>query len=168
MKVLILSLAALCLTGCADNIKPISQNSNTANAPAEAEKTQTAIAHGPQNQTPPPAGGTSKWTQSGDPIDTTKFDAAIITAEKALAAKPADATAKQALAAAFLERATALTGARQYASALGDYRRTLKNDPANKEAKTWIDQIVNIYASINRASPKDGEEPPPLPFTKST
>jgi len=60
----------------------------------------------------------------------------------------------------------ALTDARQYASALGDYRRTLKYDPSNAEAKDWIERIVSIYDSINRESPKEGEEPPPLPMGK--
>jgi hypothetical protein len=58
----------------------------------------------------------------------------------------------------------ALTDARQYASALGDYRRVLKYDPNNSEAKNWIEQIIGIYDSLGRESPKEGDEPPPLPF----
>ena len=106
----------------------------------------------------------SKWTQSGDPIDTKEYDTAITAAEKAFNAKPSDAAAKKALADAYFKRAVALTDARQYASALGDYRRTIKHDPSNTEASDWIERIVSIYASINRGSPKEGEEPPPLPF----
>jgi cytochrome c-type biogenesis protein CcmH/NrfG len=59
-----------------------------------------------------------------------------------------------------------LTDARQYASALGDYRKAIKLDPNNAEAKQWIEQIVMIYESINRDYPKEGEEPPPLAFKK--
>jgi hypothetical protein len=58
----------------------------------------------------------------------------------------------------------ALTDARQYASALGDFRRALKYDPSSEEAKTWIDQIIKIYDSMNKEYPKEGEEPPPLPW----
>lgn len=155
------------LAACTNSPQPV-QNSNTVvTTNARSERPETAIAHGPQEKAPPTASGeTSKWTQSGDPIDTTKLDAAIMAAEKALAAKPSDPKAKQALADAFLARATELTGARQYASALGDYRRTLKHDPENAEATQWIEQIINIYTSINRSYPKEGEEPKPLPFKK--
>lgn len=113
-------------------------------------------------------GTKSKWTQSGDPIDTASFDANIATAEKAFNAKKSDEAAKKSLAEAYLKRAVALTDARQYASALGDYRRALKYDAANEEAKKWITQIVEIYDSINKQYPPEGEEPPPLPFEKKS
>lgn len=173
MKLPIALVAAMLAISCdGGNLRPVANN-NTNSQPARAEKTDSVAAHTTENQTPRSADadvsqGSSKWTQSGDPIDTTKFDAAIMTAERALAAKPDDASAKKAVAQAFLDRAMALTEARQYASALGDYRRTLKHDPANAEAKQWIDQIVMIYKSINRSYPNEGEEPPPLPFKKST
>ncbi len=169
MKITIICLSACFAMACGNASNPGAQTANNAPAPIKAEKPQTAIAHGPREPTPPPSGssgGTSKWTQSGDPIDTKEFDTAIAAAEKALAAKPSDEAAKKAAATAYFKRAVALTDARQYASALGDYRRTLKHDPANAEAQEWIDQIVSIYASINRGSPKEGEEPPPLPFKK--
>ncbi len=87
--------------------------------------------------------------------------------ELALGKNPSDDAAKKALGAAYFKRAEALTEARQYASALGDYRRALKHDPSNTAAKEWIDRIISIYDSINRDSPKEGEEPQPLPFNKS-
>lgn len=164
MKVILIFAAVLFAFGCNTN-RPVPQNSNTATTNSSPEKAQTAIAHSSENKMPsgaPPAG--SKWTQSGDPFDTTELDAAITSAEKALSGKPADEKLKLALGAAFLKRATALTEKRQYASALGDYRRTLKYDPSNAEAKQWIEQIMSIYKSINRSYPAEGEEPPPLPF----
>ena len=157
------------LIGCNNAAKPVAQNANSANASVSNEKPQTAIAHSLENQTPnpvAPSGEKSKWTQSGDPIDTKEFDTSIATAEIALGKKPSNDTVKKALSAAYFKRAEALTGARQYASALGDYRRALKHDPSNAEAKEWIDRIISIYDSINRESPKEGEEPPPLPFKK--
>jgi tetratricopeptide (TPR) repeat protein len=77
-------------------------------------------------------------TQSGTPIDTSEYDQEITKAEKASKAKPKDEQAKKALAEGYLKRAIALTEARQYASALGDYRRVLKLDENNEEAKKWI------------------------------
>jgi tetratricopeptide (TPR) repeat protein len=169
MKLTITFLIASFALACNNAGSPVPQSSNsTAAAPAN-DKPQTAIAHSLENQTPStsaPTGEKSKWTQSGDPIDTKKFDTAIAAAEVAFRKSPNDAKAKKALAEAYLDRANALTGARQYASALGDYRRTVKNDPSNEEAKNWIDQIIGIYASMNRESPKEGEEPPPLPYKK--
>ena len=157
--------------GCDSAGKPVPQDANSSAITASKEKPQTAIAHGAEN--PPPksdttssSGEKSKWTQSGDPIDTKEFDSAIASAEVALGKKPSDTEAKKALASAYFKRAEALTGARQYASALGDYRRAVKHDPSNAEAKDWIDKIIMIYESINREYPKDGEEPPPLPFKK--
>ncbi len=115
----------------------------------------------------PDTGSKSKWKQSGDPIDTKEFDTAIAVAEVALKKSPNDLAVKKRLADAYFARGMALTDpARQYASALGDFRRAVKYDPTNSTAKGWIDQITMIYDSMNRESPKEGEEPPPLPFTK--
>ncbi|MEQ1604966.1 MAG: tetratricopeptide repeat protein [Pyrinomonadaceae bacterium] len=165
MKLAIICLAACFAFGC-NAAKPVVQSNNSATVTKSPEKSQTAIAHSSENQTPaqtaPPASGEkSKWTASGDPIDTTAFDSAIMAAEKAAGGKPA-----KALGDAYYKRAVALTEARQYASALGDYRRAVKNDPANAEAKDWIDKIIMIYDGLNKSSPKEGEEPPPLPFKK--
>jgi tetratricopeptide (TPR) repeat protein len=109
----------------------------------------------------------SKWRQSGTPIDTSEFDAAIAEAEKNLKSEPNDEAAKKALSEAYYKRAFALTQAQQYASALGDYRRALKNDANNADAKASMDQILSIYKSLNREYPGEGEEPPPLPFDKA-
>lgn len=163
-----LILFAFVTFGCDSAPKPVAQNTAAA-APEKGEKPQTAIAHSLEDQPPKSVGESgekSKWTQSGDPIDTKELDTAIASAEMALGKKPSDADAKKALGAAYFNRAEALTKARQYASALGDYRRALKYDPSNSTAKEWIDQITMIYSSMNRESPKEGEEPPPLPFKK--
>lgn len=103
----------------------------------------------------------------GEPIDTAKFDGTIAAAEKVVKSKPADPQAKKDLAQAYYDRGFALTEARQYASALGDYRRALKLDPSHEDSKNWIKQIVDIYAMLKKDAPKEGEEPPPLPFKKA-
>src|SRR5215470_15472663 len=147
---------------CGNAAAPVQTNSNATASTNANEHPQTMIAHSTENQPPPGSNGVpstrTRWTQSGDPIDTAEFDAAITKN------KNGD---NKALAEAYFNRAVALTHARQYASALGDYRRAVKLDPNNAEAKQWIDQIMSIYDSMNKEAPKEGEEPPPLPFKKS-
>ena len=171
----IFGFLVIALTGCSSSAPQTVQNPNTNQAPQRNEKMQSVVSHTLENQTPP-AGNSSntnagtgtktKWTQSGNPIDTKEFDNEIAQAVKAQKAKPADAAANSALADAYFKRGFALTEARQYASALGDFRRVIKYDPKNEGAKEWIDQIITIYNSINKEYPKEGEEPPPLPFKK--
>ena len=162
-----LTLSAICLItfGC-NSARPVGQNSN-ATVAGSNDRPQTAIAHNTESVAPPsgvPAsnGTTSHWKQSGTPIDTKEFDTAIAAAEVALKKDPASAANKQRAADAYYRRAEALTKAQQYASALGDYRRTVKYDPSNTEAKEWIDKIIGIYESMGREYPKEGEEPPAL------
>jgi len=171
MKYLLAGFALLLATSCDSNApRPVAQNTNTLSATNSAiERPQTAIAHSTENQTAPTTDGLkTKWSQGGEAFDTSDLDKSISTAEKSLSGKPADNAAKKALAEAYYKRGVALTEKRQYASALGDYRRTLKYDPANPDAKEWIDKIIMIYDSLNKESPKEGEEPPPLPFKKGT
>ena len=170
-KVLALSFFALASFGCGNPVQisnaPVQNQNNTLtvtsrsqNSPVNPANTNQATATKPEAKT--------KWTQSGEPIDTGKLDAEIKQAEKNLKSKPNDATAKTVLSEAYLNRGFALTEAHQYASALGDYRRALKLDPNNADAKTWIDKIIDIYDGLNKEFPKEGEEPPPLPFNKKT
>ena len=164
MKHIALILSVVSFIACNRAPQPVA-NTNT-DRPMRSEQMQTTTAHTTEGQTPKPADSSSgKWSQSGDPIDTSKYDAAIAVAEKLLKAR-SDETAKQGLAQALFERGFALTEARQYASALGDYRRALKLDPTHEESKKWIDQIVGIYRMLKKEPPKEGEEPPPLPFKK--
>ena len=166
MKVLVLFLLSIFLLAC-NRAEPVANSTKPVNVASQSNEVQTMIAHGSENQTPKPMNSNSgQRPQGGDPIDTTKFDDAIRSAENSLKAKPSDAGAKKVLADAFFDRGFALTEARQYASALGDYRRALKLDPNHEESKKWIDQIVSIYAMLKRDAPKEGAEPPPLPFKK--
>lgn len=110
--------------------------------------------------------GKRKWSRSGTPIDTTNFDRAIQDAEKSYKAKSDDAGLKKKLGTAYFERGVALTAARQYASAIGDFRKAVNYDPANEEAKKQIEVISSIYESMNIESPKIGEEPASLEFKK--
>jgi tetratricopeptide (TPR) repeat protein len=166
MKTLLIMAATAILMACDNSPKPVVNTNASANSAQRSERTETVTAHTTENATPPiPSNtGRTKWTQSGDPIDTKAFDTAIAAAEKNVKSKPDDKAAKDALTEAYLQRATALVGARQYAAALGDYRRALKYDPENDTANEWVNQIVGIYNGMNREAPPEGQEPPPLPF----
>ena len=170
MRSVFVGLIGILLVACAKPASSVQQNANAVAEPQRAEKLESVTAHTTENQPMPlptansQSGPKSHWTQGGSPIDTEKFDTSIAAAEKTFKAKLKDAAAKQALSDAYLNRAMALTDARQYASALGDFRRALKYDPSSEEAKTWIDQIIKIYDSMNKEYPKEGEEPSPLPW----
>lgn len=168
MKLALICLLSFVAAACNNAASPVQSNNTSRPNTAASGTPQTVIAHSSENQTPSPAapGEKGKWTQSGEPIDTKEFDSAIAAAEKALAGKSSDAKLKKALAEAYYKRGVALTDARQYASALGDYRKALKNDPTKAEAKDWIDKIIMIYDGLNKSYPKEGEEPPALPFSK--
>ncbi len=173
MKSAIICLLATFAVGCSSNAQQVENTSNAAASPQRSEKLQTTTAHTTENQPQKIAdsnktsGSNSKWSQGGEAIDTAKFDGVIAAAEKTVKAKPADTEAKKTLAQAYFDRGFALTEARQYASALGDYRRALKNDPDHEDSKKWIEQIINIYSMLKKDYPKEGEEPPALPFKKS-
>lgn len=124
--------------------------------------------------TPPSNNDTGKSTSSSAPmmsgnaraIDTSEFDAEIAKAEKEYKRRSKDEKAKNDLADTYAKRAFALTEAAQYRAALGDFRKSLKLNPDNEEAKRMHDEIIRIFTSLNREPPKEGEEPPPLPFKK--
>lgn len=172
-RIIALSIVSIGLVGCTDSARQPVVNSNSAVVTQTPANTLTVAAHSGEpkpGQTPPPAttGAKSKWTQSGEAIDTAAFDAEIAKAEKAVKANANDEAAKKALAEAYYKRGFALTEVRQYAAALGDYRRVLKYDPANQDAEKWIKQIVGIYQSLNKQYPPEGEEPPALPFKQKS
>jgi hypothetical protein len=114
---------------------------------------------------PPPAGGGSLvgaapfagMAAPTNPLTPTPdLDSAIAAADKG--------TDKKAIAAAYAARGTfrmndEKAGARvKYRAALEDYRKSLKADPANAEAKTNKKMIEDIYRSMGRPVPgEDGK-----------
>ncbi|MDQ4123373.1 MAG: tetratricopeptide repeat protein [Acidobacteriota bacterium] len=155
-------------------------NTNTGAIVTKANENSPLIAssHGAKQSSTPPAttSGSNSGSSSAAPvmtgnataIDTSEYDAAIAKAEKDFKAKSKDETAKKALADAYAKRAFALTQAAQYRAALGDFRKSLKLDPKNEEARAMHDQIVDIFKSLNREPPAEGAEPTPLPFKKES
>ena len=173
------AILSLLLFGCSGSAPTVSEQpvGNTENtqqpetvAAHTLDKEQDAkampTADNTNGQTVEKSDKPTKWTRSGDPIDVSEFNAAIAKAEKDLKANPSDETLKKNLSAAYTKRGVALTEARQYASAIGDYRKAIKYDAANEEAKKWIATIANIYKSMKREIPPEGEEPEPLEFKK--
>lgn len=158
--------AQVAVTGSNANAPAVSSSHSSEQQPPQSPH---ALPPGSVSTNPPPTGN-----NSGDgrnpmerAVDTSAMDAAIEKATKEFKQKPNDAAAKAVLAEAYFVRATALTEAAQYRSALGDYRRGLKLDPTNTEAQGMQDQIINIFQSLNREPPKEGAEPTPLPFKKA-
>jgi len=166
MKIALIFVAMISALACTKSAPPVVNSAKPINAAQQTNEAQTMIAHSGESGTPKPANSnTGKRAATGDPIDTTKFDENIAKAEKAMKAK-SDEASKSLLAEAYFARGFALTEARQYASALGDYRRALKLEPNHEESQKWVDQILSIYQMLKKDAPKEGEEPPPLPFKK--
>jgi tetratricopeptide (TPR) repeat protein len=114
-----------------------------------------------------PHGTTSTTPGGGEAIDTSRYDDEIKRLEKQAEMRPGD-QARLALAKAYLARGNALTQAKQYRAALGDYRRALRYDPDNEEARQWAATITGILQQMGREVPTEGNEPPPLPLTPDT
>ncbi|MCD9188995.1 MAG: hypothetical protein LUM44_21435 [Pyrinomonadaceae bacterium] len=175
-NITILSLSALFLIGCGN------ANQQTANTSAQNAVNNSTVAatkpamndsglvssHSTEKSAPPKT--ESDKTSVGSPnqqaVDVSEMTAKIEKADKEYKAKTTDAKAKETLAAAYFERAFALTKAAQYRAALGDFRKGLKLNPNDTEAKAMHDQIISIFESIGREPPKEGEEPPPMPIKK--
>ena len=152
---------------CTNSSQPVA-NTNTS---PNAKKAEDATVSSHSAEKPTSANSTNSASSSSSSpmaraVDVSEMTTAIEKADKAFKAKPKDEKAKQALATAYFERAFALTEAAQYRAALGDFRKGLKLNPDDKEAKAMHDQIISIFQSIGREPPKEGEEPPPMPISK--
>jgi tetratricopeptide (TPR) repeat protein len=112
-------------------------------------------------------GGAAPAAAAGGDADralanTAEFDERIEKAAAKADASGASAADKKAAAEAYLARGNIYRDAgnpRLYKFALGDYRRALRYDPANREAKEKMDEIVSIYQSMGRPVPTNGLEP---------
>ncbi|HEX8722407.1 MAG TPA: hypothetical protein VF736_17460 [Pyrinomonadaceae bacterium] len=165
------ALAASCGGAGAPTATTTNRNSN-----APAGNAQTSIQHGPSanaNLGVAPAHGGEAGQGAGAgpaappakaPVETPELDAKIEKAAakaKAGRATPAD---RKAAAAAYLERGNFYYSAGNpmlYRYALGDFRRVLRFDPDNAEAKGKVKQIEDIYTySIHKPIPDNGLNEP--------
>ena len=173
-KIAVLSLSAFIFAACGDAAQTnVAVNRANTNAPVTNQnRSNSLVVSSHSTDKTAPANSATSLDQSSQTspnqqaIDVSEMTAKIEKADKEYKAKPTDEKAKKALAAAYFERAFALTKAAQYRAALGDFRKGLKLDPDDKEAKDMHDQIISIFESIGRQPPKEGEEPPPMPFKK--
>lgn len=151
------------------------QAQNTGGAANQPQKPADSLVVSSHSSTPMPAiapqktaGAPQNQTESpmAKAVNVSEMTANIEKADKEYKAKPADAKAKETLAKAYFTRAFVLTENAQYRAALGDFRKGLKLKPDDADAKAMHDRIIGIFQSLNREPPKEGEEPPPLPFQK--
>ena len=168
-KVLIISLASLVSISCNSAAQQTSQTANTNTTIIKSNDSAIVSSHStdagktvsPSSDKPASASTESPMAR---PIDVAEMTADIEKAETEFKKNP---KAKEDLAKAYFVRATALTGAAQYRAALGDYRKGLKLNPNDEDAKKMHDQILSIFKSIGREPPKEGEEPKPLKIEKA-
>lgn len=168
-KIAILSFLTLALIGCggaarqpantdvsaqkSDDLALVSSHASDAgkSAPTQQSKIDSSAS----------SNGASPMSKA---IDVSQMTADIEKAEKSFEKNQKDQKAKNYLAEAYFVRAFALTDAAQYRSALGDFRKGLRLNANNAEAKAMHDRIIDIFQnSLHREPPKEGEEPPPMP-----
>jgi tetratricopeptide (TPR) repeat protein len=160
--------------------EPANRPDQNANAAGKASRagTATGTKSGEMGATSSHGGGTTAVTNGaatsgagaapagGDAdralANTAEQDARIEKAAAKADAPGASAADRKAAAEAYLARGNVYRDAgnpRLYKFALGDYRRVLRYDPSNREAKEKMDEIVNIYQSMGRPVPTNGLEP---------
>lgn len=165
---------ALCLlyAQCGGNDRPAEtarQNSNTsapaANAPApNTSAPSVASSHGGATTTATTNAGAAPGAAAATdkaPVATPELDEKIEKTEAKAKSAGASAADKQAAAAARMARANFYYNAqdtRLYRYALGDFRRALRYEPDNAEAKEKIEMIESIYRSLGRPIPNNGLE----------
>jgi hypothetical protein len=145
-------------TGASQSPAPPSANTGPAASIAPQAAPSLASAHGGGGGN---AAGGQASSEKPD-IDTAALDAKITKAEAKAKAGGASSADKQAAAAAYVERANVYYNAGQprlYKFALGDFRRALRYDPENADAKEKMEMLVSIYQSMGRPIPNNGNEP---------
>jgi hypothetical protein len=139
-------------------------SSPIATAPTNTNAPPTATAHGappPLPESSAPQSGAQSGGQSSG-ADTTAFDKKVEQAEAKAKAPKATQADKQAAAAAYLIRGNFFYNAGNpslYKFALRDFRRALRYDANNEEARAKQQQIEEIYKSMGRPVPELGNEP---------
>ncbi len=164
--------AALFAAGCGtpsatnnSNTNSAATTSNQSSRTSNASLPPVASAHGDNSGVAPPATTTAAAPNSSTQkpgIDTATLDAKIERAEAKAKAAGATQADKLAAAAAYLQRGNVYRDAGQpmlYKFALGDYRRALRYQPDNEEARAKMEEIVSIYKGMNKPVPENGNEP---------
>jgi hypothetical protein len=165
-----IAIAAAALAACAacnssqpaanGSNPPASQGAASQNRAQTVEIPPVASAHGGAANSPAGAPLSAPASADKPSLPTPELDAKIAKAESKAKASGASDADKKAAASAYVERANVYYSAGQptlYKFALGDFRRALRYDPNNSEAKEKMDQIVDIYVnSLHRPVPNNG------------
>jgi hypothetical protein len=156
--------ATLLFTACGTTTQNSSSNTGAEALPTATVKTPAQTTDGPPvsvaHGTPPIASAPPSGGQPG--MDTSPLDKKIEEAEAKAKAPGATPSDKQAAAAAYLARGNVFYNAGNpslYKFALRDFRRTLRYDQNNAEARAKQQQISEIYQSMGRPVPELGNEP---------
>lgn len=159
--------------GRGDSASQTNNGSNTSNAASrsgagtasKSKELGATSSHGGGTTAPATNGGAAPAASGGDAdralANTAEYDARIEKAAAKADASGASDADKKAAAEAYLARGNVYRDAgnpRLYKFALGDYRRALRYDPSNREAKEKMDEIVSIYQSMGRPVPTNGLE----------
>ena len=140
---------------------PINPSVPNAGAASQSGLPPVTSAHGGAQPQAPAAGGGVDAGAAKPSVNTAELDAKIEKADAKAKAGAASDADKKAAAAAYVERGNVYYSAGSpalYKFALGDFRRALRYDPANDEARAKLDQIVQIYQSLGRPVPTNGTE----------
>lgn len=167
--ILTASLASIGLAGCtgADQATSGGVNANLSRAAATPAGGQTpGVSGGSSGSAIAPAhrgGGAAAASSAAEkpPVATPELDAKVEKAESKARANGASEADKLAAAAAYVERGNFYRDAGQptlYKFALGDYRRALRYQPKNEEARAKSEEIVMIYQQMGRPVPDNGNE----------
>lgn len=138
-------------------------NQSATSEPAKGADSSVASAHRSATSAAPAGGSNSGGATSSDKpdIETAELDAEIAKAEQKASASGATDADKRAAATAYVKRANVYYAAGQprlYKFALGDFRRALRYQPDNAEAREKMDTIVSIYEGMGRPVPTNGAE----------
>lgn len=128
-------------------------------APAHGGGTGTPVGTSSSNSSSRAANSTGG--EQGE-IDTSALDAKIVRAEAKAKAKNATQADRLAAASAYMERADIFMNAGRpslYKYALRDYRRVLRYQPDNQQARQGKETIEAIYQQMGRPVPALGNEP---------
>lgn len=135
------------------------RNGDATSAPTPSAPSVVTPAHGGDGNS---AASVSPGVSDKAPVATPELDAGIEKTSVKAKASSASAADKKAAATAYMARGNFYYNAgdpRLYRYALGDFRRALRYQPDNEEAKDKVKQIEEIYASLHRPVPTNGLDP---------
>lgn len=173
-KALLIStiLAYSSLAACRGDAPPAPRQQNTTEASQSRSANMSGTTTNAPSVTSSHGGAANSGGAAGAPasgaaddraqLNTAELDAKIAKAEAKAKGPGASAADKKAAADAYFQRGMIYFNAgnpRLYRYALGDLRRVVRYDPTNEEARRNVQTIEDIYRSLGRPIPDNGNEP---------